>query len=504
MFRILTFPLRLVWNILVVLVPLIGVWVASSLTAYLNGPIWAACLVGALLFPVLPLAWEWRANAKRRRKLDASDTGDKEPKRWLGFWDRVTLRTLFLNVAFLGILLASFPAKGFTALSTRGDWMLQGDQSERAETVRQGLFQAANGLAWLHELATDNPFERYDDGSSKGIEPAPNPVPIKPDVGVPEEPVGTEEPARTTSPVDTTPEKREPGEVPAWPMRAELHPVVANLPAEHEKSIESVAKYIASQEPDPFLRVKALHDYVADRVSYDIAALRRGDYPPQDEETVFRTRMAVCAGYATLLVKMGEYTGDEIVYVAGNSRGENGQVAGGGHAWNAAKIEGRWYLLDATWSAGYVNGSTFTKSYSTANLFTPPEVFVHDHLPDNSSWQLLETPITQGEFVRQPMMKARFFAKGYELLSPRRSQISVSGDGVELEIKSKRHIPMIAQITPRGADASTQGVRCEVNGLDLIKVSCETPTPGQYTVWLFSKDKGVTYGLVGHLEVNRS
>lgn len=500
MFRLITFPLRLVWNVFVVLVPLVGVWVASSLTAYHNGPVWAACLVGALLFPILPLAWEWRSSASRRRKDESrKEEQRKAPRRWLNFWDRVTLRTLVLNVLFLGALLASFPAQGFTALSTRGDWMLQGDRTERSELIRRGLFQASNGLVWLHELATDNPFEQYDDGSSEGIEPAPNPVPIQPDVA--DEPVAVAPPV-----VDppTTPAPRKPGEVPAWPMRAELHPAVADLPAEHEVSIESVARYIASREPDPFLRVKALHDYVADRVAYDIAALRRGEYPPQDEETVFRTRMAVCAGYATLLVKLGEYTGDEIVYVSGDSRGENGQVAGGGHAWNAAKIEGRWYLLDATWGAGYVNGSTFTKSYSTANLFTPPEVFVHDHLPENKAWQLLATPISASEFVRQPMMKARFFAKGYELLSPRRSQVSVGGDTVELEIRNKRHVPMIAQITPRGADVSAQGDRCEIEGLDLLKVRCKIPSSGQYTVWLFSKDKGVSYGLVGHLEVNRS
>lgn len=37
---------------------------------------------------------------------------------------------------------------------------------------------------------------------------------------------------------------------PPWEGSA-LHPVVANMPADVEVSIESVARYIAQQEPDP-------------------------------------------------------------------------------------------------------------------------------------------------------------------------------------------------------------------------------------------------------------
>ena len=49
-----------------------------------------------------------------------------------------------------------------------------------------------------------------------------------------------------------------------------MHPLVRAIPAEAETSYDSVAKYIAEREDDPLQRVKALHDYVADRVAYDI------------------------------------------------------------------------------------------------------------------------------------------------------------------------------------------------------------------------------------------
>jgi hypothetical protein len=47
-----------------------------------------------------------------------------------------------------------------------------------------------------------------------------------------------------------------------WTKQPKSHPLVAKISPDGEKSIESVAKYISQQETDPYLRVKAIHDYV--------------------------------------------------------------------------------------------------------------------------------------------------------------------------------------------------------------------------------------------------
>ena len=106
--------LELLWIVVVVLAPALGVWTASSLAAYRNGPVWLACTAGLLLFPVLPFAWELWA-ARRRAARKDTDT------RWLSVWDRLALRTLFVNALFVTLLVAQFPAATFAALSTRGD-----------------------------------------------------------------------------------------------------------------------------------------------------------------------------------------------------------------------------------------------------------------------------------------------------------------------------------------------------------------------------------------------
>jgi hypothetical protein len=68
------------------------------------------------------------------------------------------------------------------------------------------------------------------------------------------------------------------------------------------------------------------------------------------------------------------------------------------HAWNAVKLGGNWYLLDATWEhKGY--GKTGVRIGSRCFL-TDPRAFVTDHLPENPAWQLLPCPISLADFTR--------------------------------------------------------------------------------------------------------
>jgi transglutaminase/protease-like cytokinesis protein 3 len=277
-----------------------------------------------------------------------------------------------------------------------------------------------------------------------------------------------------------------------------MHGAILSLTPEAESSIAGVAGFIARAEPDPWLRVKALHDYVTDRVAYDVPALRSGQFPPQDAETVFRSRRAVCAGYAQLLAALGQASGDEIVVVLGDARQNDGDVTGSGHAWNAARIGGRWTLIDATWDAGRVADQGFTKEYGTRYLFAPPEVQGVTHFPDDPRWQLRVPPLDRGEFFRQPMLRADFFAEGFELLSPRRSQVTVSGS-LDVLLRNPRHRYLLAHsLRSEGGNEAN----CDVsNGLSAA-VHCRFAEPGTYRVQLFSAGQpDVPHWMVGEIEV---
>lgn len=465
---LITFPLTLL-KILCYIglygTPVLGAWAASSIVAYLNGTQWLPLAGGILLFPVGPVLWEWRSYRKRKRQ--------ESPKpRVLTFLDRLTLRTFALSFVFIGCLLAFYPRTAFLALSIRGDWMLRSNSSSSTEFIRQSLFTIADRLEWLYLAVSPNPYTHY------------------------------------LADTEGTPSQQEREQLRSkyvfqgWPWKEHaLHPLVSAMPPAIETSIETVARYIADHESDPFLRIKALHDYVADRVVYDAEAYFAGNYPPQDAVTVFRTHKSVCAGYANLFKALGDFIGEEIQIISGNTRTQDGDMSGEGHAWNSVKIEENWYLVDVTWDSGTVGRSSgFTKDYRTDYLFPPPEIMSMTHFPDEQGWQLLVAPLTRGEFLRQPMMTPSFFAEGMELVFPTRSQTDVNEKAV-IEIKNPQQQWIIAKFGIRGNEATDS---CTVERESLTRIECVLPQQAAYEIRLFSSpEQYSTYSFVGRLEFNR-
>lgn len=487
--------LELAWIVVVVAAPALGVWTASSLAAYRNGPVWLACTAGLLLFPVVPFAWElWAA----RRRAARSGTGT----RWLSVWDRLALRTLFVNALFLALLVVRFPAATFAALSTRGDWFLDDSRSEGAERMRADLFAAAQGLEWLYRLVKPNPYQRE-------IEPAPadQPVPESPvaqDTRLPEPtpaPDTPDAPETPTGPVaadePATGEWREDG-TPVWPLPATLHPLVAAIPPEAERSIETVGRYFRENESDPWKRIKALHDWVADRVAYDADAYRAKRYSGQTAENAFRTRVTMCAGYSNLLAALGKVTGDDIRVVGGDARTDGSDLEGEGHAWNVVRVGDRWALVDATWDAGSLTERGFEKKYETDYLFAPPEIQGVTHFPEEPRWQLREPALTRGDFFRQPVLRPRFFAEGFRLVSPDRSQVTVAGRA-EIALENRRGRYLLAHA--RADDGGQQDCLVAYERQD-ARVRCDLPADGSYRVQLFAGPKQYgSYDMVAELYV---
>jgi transglutaminase-like putative cysteine protease len=430
-----------------------------------------------------------RAAARRRKNVSA-----RTP--FFTVWDRIVLRTLAVNVLVVAVLLARWPATSFAALATRGDWFLEGRTGAAATIARPLLFRTAGGLEWLYRAAHGNPYDRFlvrttsTDARPSPV-PMPMPVPVSlagGDVG----PTGRSEDAAGRRLADGTP---------VWPVPARLHPLVASLPGDAEASIGSVARYIRQEEPDPWLRVKALHDYVADRVSYDAEAYFSKTYPPQDAETVFRTRRSVCAGYANLMAALGAAAGEEIVVVGGDARTDGGDLTGEGHAWNAARIGGRWILLDATWDAGFLKEGRFVKRYSTEFLFTPPEVQGVSHFPEEPQWQLREPPLSRGEFLRQPLMRPRFYADGFTLVSPDRPQVTVDRV-LEASLRNPGGRFVLAHFERRDG---TMRADCDVEQGAAVSVRCPLPDRGTYRVVLFANaERYGTYHEVGQIEALRA
>ena len=284
--------------------------------------------------------------------------------------------------------------------------------------------------------------------------------------------------------------------------RNKPHPLVMNIPANEEVSIKSVANYIADHESDPFQRIKALHDYVATRISYDADAYFSGEYPPQDPQTVFKTRQAVCQGYANLLMALSKAINEEILIIVGDSRTQISNFYGQGHAWNAAKIQGYWYLIDPTWDSGYVNESGFYPSYNTNYLFTPPEVMIMSHFPNNKDWQLLSNPLPKEEFLNNPMIQPEFFAKGLSLISPKQFKNNVNSVAT-IEINNPNNNYLLAKFNLIGSNNNTEDNNCQINQGIITSIKCKLPKQGEYIVDFFAaQEKYGNYNYLGRFQFN--
>lgn len=444
---------KLGFALFAVATPLLGVWIGSSLAKALDGPVWLPIAAGALCFPVLPLLWEGIGRWRRR--------GCTKPA-ILTLFDRMVLRTLAINLVFVGGLLGLYPSTVFTALSEHGDWMLEGQESPWA---RDTLHAAADRMLWLHELTHPNAYEELIDPEATGE-----------NVDVTDWGDFSRKPSS-----DDIDDPQDVFRNDAWPFEPQVHPLVRAIPADQQKTPEAVGRYFAEHEVDPIRRLKAVHDFVADRTAYDVRALRTMTFPPQDAQTVLDTGVAVCAGYSQLVKAIGDAAGLEVVVVVGKTRGGSDL----GHAWNAAKIDGKWYLLDATWDAGSV-GEAFNKRFGTRYLMTPPDVFLYDHFPDDPKWQLRDEPLSMGDFLRRPDLEPSFFSYGFELVSPDRSAITVQGRSVSLSLKNPNGLHVHAQ-SYAGDSWDAPSTRCEV-GKGGERITCPLQQEGPNLVVMFGPD----------------
>jgi hypothetical protein len=455
--RILWTVVRGVWIAAMAAAPLFGFWLASSLAAYNNASQWLALLVGLGLFPILPLSWEAFAQWRRSRKPG------KPPI--LTRLDRLVLRTLIVNALFVGGMLGFARQTALRAVAMRGDWMFDGHDGGVADTFR-------GGLLWLADRLDHHEVEQQFGTSDQ---PPPE--------------AETEKPP----PADTTPAA-------VWPQPEGVDRAVCDMPAEVQSSIASVGEYLKRTFPEPRARTKAVHDYVVRRLTYDEATFQRflnhdtSAWPAQDAEHVFESKTAVCEGYARLMVAIGKAADLDIAYIAGSVRNARYRVADGddatvkaalegfGHAWNAVKLDGRWELVDATWddpSGAPVSDSSVRSTY----LFTPPELFVYDHLPDDPSWQLLSAPLSPGDFVREPMIDPDIGRYGIGLVDPTRAQVSVDGE-IAITLHNPRGAEVIASARIDGSNR--QGDPCEGNA---TRITCKLGH-GEYEIQLFAGDKG--------------
>src|SRR5699024_1817985 len=93
-------------------------------------------------------------------------------------------------------------------------------------------------------------------------------------------------------------------------------------------------------------KAKAIYQFVAEHVSYDVKKFKDDIFHPDDTASAtLESGKGICQDYTFLALALLRSNDIEARYVQG--------YAGGRHAWVEAKLDGEWVEMDPTWGAGY-------------------------------------------------------------------------------------------------------------------------------------------------------
>ncbi len=261
--------------------------------------------------------------------------------------------------------------------------------------------------------------------------------------------------------------------------------------ADPEEYLPALVATLVQGIDDPFRRTKILHDWVADNIEYDVESYLSGSTAKTSSTSVVQRYKSVCEGYSNLFQRMCELAEIQAVKIAGYGRGYRfattgtGDVADSNHAWNAVNIRNRWYFVDTTWDAGYVEAGKFRKHFSHTYLFLAPDEFVYTHLPADPQWQLLDSSLSERQFAELPYLKGRFFEHGLKLKT-RLQRRTVVGESVIFKLRVPEDVLITAVLKDEQERSHERATLVRRHGQD-GEVLVLFPGRGEWQVHLHCK-----------------
>ena len=254
--------------------------------------------------------------------------------------------------------------------------------------------------------------------------------------------------------------------------------------------INALVQLLIANQDDEFLKVKNIHDWIADNIAYDVSSYVTGNLPDHNYIQTLTKKASVCAGYASLFQEMCSIAHIECTTINGYARGygfdvfEDEDPFESNHDWNAVNINHCWYLVDVTWDAGHFDGEKFTKTYSTTHLFLKPEKMIYTHIPTDDNWQLLTEPLNKSEIVSWPCYRGEYFQYGLEVI-PGLKKVT----GVQDETSIRFNVPEAVYIV--GVLIDEKGKKHKnmtfvQKNLAEVQLLIRFPHPGRFRLRLFS------------------
>jgi hypothetical protein len=237
--------------------------------------------------------------------------------------------------------------------------------------------------------------------------------------------------------------------------------VAALYPGHSLKNLKNLADKLTTPLPTQAEKFRAIYKWVCNNIAYDYGLFLQNKkqrqklkhlaeintWNKQFSSRVFKTLLnkekTICTGYAYLVRELSSHAGLRCVIVDGYSRNAVANVNGDAdvnHSWNAIQLNSKWYLCDATWSAGvYLAGALgYVKKFDESYFLPDPFLFIRNHYPLDSTWMLLDHKPTLGEFLSRPLIYSSLYRYKIDQLLPETFDVATTkGKTISFQFRKK-------------------------------------------------------------------
>ena len=176
----------------------------------------------------------------------------------------------------------------------------------------------------------------------------------------------------------------------------------------------TISYIVTKKFPNPKDKVRAIFDWIAYNINYDVKAGKNNDNEKTNTDLVLKSRKATAAGFAGLFQDMCSVVKIRCLTVDGYAKNTTEQITekpdGLNHTWAVVQLgqsPDSCYYVDPTWGSGYSDDkkTKFTKAFNADYFFSDKTIFNFQHFPDNSAWMLGAGPKTESSFFSMPLVK---------------------------------------------------------------------------------------------------
>jgi len=187
-----------------------------------------------------------------------------------------------------------------------------------------------------------------------------------------------------------------------------LYDHAKNTPENISQDIDKLVEYLKLPVASKRDIAKTFSYWIMQNISYDIEAFFNNNYNQDGIIGTLRDKKGVCQDYSELFKEMCDRADIPCYIISGYAKAFNyipgTKFTKSNHAWNIILLDNDYFLMDLTWSSGYIANIDNTWRYflkpDPAEFFADPAIFIEKHLPADPKWQLLTHPVSMNAFLR--------------------------------------------------------------------------------------------------------